>query len=98
MRGPRGGVILSDWGWHVRSEQGILDVVPFGSFFEWRVPYWRLALLCCIMPLKWVVGDLRGRGVEPGHCRQCGYDLRATPGRCPECGTVPAAAPRSAAA
>ena len=34
--------------------------------------------------LVWLIA--RRKGHEPGHCRRCGYDLRASPDRCPECG------------
>lgn len=50
------------------------------------IPHWFLAIVSSIVPIGFVVRWLR-RPAESGHCRVCGYDLRATPGRCPECGT-----------
>ena len=55
------------------------------------VPDWSLALATALVPVGWLYARswLR-RGLRPGHCRRCGYDLRATPGRCPECGAAAA--------
>ncbi len=56
----------------------------------YRVPYW----LAIAMQLIFAVGARslavkRSYFSKRGHCRQCGYDLRATPERCPECGLIP---------
>lgn len=50
-----------------------------------------LLYLAIAFGLAAVVSFRLERALSPasGHCRKCGYDLRATPGRCPECGTVP---------
>jgi hypothetical protein len=60
-------------------------------YFIW-LRYAYIALLAALLPGIWLWQRLRElkiqRRIRRGQCRQCGYDLRATPDRCPECGTV----------
>ena len=58
---------------------------------DFRVPDWAPLAIFAGVPL--VLGVLRRRRRRPGFCRNCGYDLRATPHRCPECGATPSAEP-----
>jgi len=52
------------------------------------LPFWSLAVLLSALPTWSVIGLLRSRWHKnPGCCRRCEYDLRATRERCPECGT-----------
>jgi hypothetical protein len=63
------------------------DVIPASFIF---FPHWSLAILLAILPAIHLRAILRARRRNRiGLCRNCGYDLRATPDRCPECGTVP---------
>jgi hypothetical protein len=65
---------------------------PEGSMRVWRLyalPYWFLCLALIIIPARYCLRLWSTRSRE-GHlpCRNCGYDLRASPERCPECGVV----------
>ena len=65
----------------VRTSEGLQSVFAAG------VPYWLLAALFAVSPVRWTLVRLRARRrAGRGLCPRCGYDLRATPGVCPECG------------
>jgi hypothetical protein len=53
---------------------------------EAAVPLWFVMIVFGTWPIVKLVRIVRHRRDVPGHCRRCGYDLRATPERCPECG------------
>ena len=56
-------------------------------------PFWSVAVPTALLPAvrlaRWRRRAVARRRQRAGRCRQCGYDLRATPDRCPECGHVP---------
>ena len=57
------------------------------------VPYGYLLLLPAVSLALCILSWRRQNSVaRAGHCRSCGYDLRATPQSCPECGATPGAA------
>jgi hypothetical protein len=82
----------SEWGrWGVGYYHGSRWLGP--EVWRFVIPFWLLAVATSIIPitrLRSVTERSRARKrSREGHCRACGYDLRATPDRCPECGTIP---------
>jgi hypothetical protein len=52
------------------------------------VPHWSLVSITALVPMGRLLVRTRTRRSAAGLCRNCGYDLRATPEKCPECGTA----------
>ena len=61
------------------------------------LPWWAVITpltLTAILPAMSLATSIRRRHwTAHGRCRNCGYDLRATPDRCPECGDAPSSNP-----
>lgn len=70
---------------------GIERYYPSGSFRggyygDLYLPIWLVTIFFLALSALTYFRRLRRTRLLPGHCRFCGYDLRATPERCPECG------------
>jgi hypothetical protein len=57
---------------------------PIGRDSRWEVPFWAILMFVLLFPAHALRRFKLAR--QPGLCRKCGYDLRASPERCPECG------------
>jgi hypothetical protein len=79
-------------GFQVLTDRMIPTYVGTGDLTIVIVPQWSLVLLFGVLPTCWLISWRRRQRHGPGMCRQCGYDMRATPDRCPECGTSAASA------
>ncbi len=70
---------------------GSMGMERYSDWSACNGPHCVIALCFAVPPgvMVWR-GRRRRRLAAAGCCRNCGYDLRATPGRCPECGAVAA--------
>jgi hypothetical protein len=61
---------------------------PLIIYTQLSVPNWMLLVAFAVLPVVWLIRRRARHWALVGRCRQCGYDLRATPDRCPECGSL----------
>ena len=72
-----------------RSTLAFTRVYAKPGDYRFYSPLWVTTLLAGLFAAALIASRVRrDRYEQPGRCRQCGYDLRASPDRCPECGAT----------
>jgi hypothetical protein len=83
----------SRFGFGFEHRAATLPDNPSYRTWDLALPLWVPAILLAALPAVRGFRIIRRRRRPPHACRNCGYDLRATPDRCPECGTVGSVSP-----
>ena len=94
QRNPYSGTFWNRLGFGMEPARLSIDFAWEGPyryvFSHAHVPYWFVLIVlsspCWLWLARARARRLKARRARLGRCRQCGYDLRASPERCPECG------------
>ena len=86
-------IVASDQRFSVWSANGFVGHAWHGPPRGWSAYTYHYAYFVALLGLPAIVPRLWGWRrrrliARLGHCRRCGYDLRATPDRSPECGAA----------
>lgn len=95
MRPPKGwkaghNVLALLPAWHGANLWTPTSIMPGARLLAFHGSKASLPMWLAFFPaLYWIIAWRIKRRPGVGRCKQCGYDLRATPERCPECGAIP---------